>query len=363
VTDDAFQSTDLTTTRSQAGVASYYYPNTASTTTTFAINRTGRYIRVQLSGANILSLAEVQVVPPPLPNDANNDGLPDYFQDRNGDGVVNNGESDYTAPIVSITTPVDGSVFSTTRVNIHGTVTANAAISRLTVNGVLAYVSGTTFDARNVMLSVGANPIVVIATDLGGNSGWAMVNVSAVPNGPTLTDPVQLTATPTSGFETAGPTALNVTLQAQAALPGTVLGVDYDFSGQGGNPDLTKPGLDLSSVSHGYFAGEYLPVVTIRTTVGNFSSLGGFNSETAVTTPLKVIVQKSTDDFHHIRFAASGLEGDARWKPVRALAVEPFRAYRIQRSAKPRANGDWGRDPPNRLGRGSEWQCLRRCKR
>jgi hypothetical protein len=41
--------------------SSIYYPGTAPTRTTFAVNATGRYVQVQLRGTNALSLAEVQV--------------------------------------------------------------------------------------------------------------------------------------------------------------------------------------------------------------------------------------------------------------------------------------------------------------
>jgi hypothetical protein len=61
VSDAPFTSTDLATTLTQSGVSSYYTAGQGGSPTTIAVNRTGRYVRVQLAGTNILSLAEVQV--------------------------------------------------------------------------------------------------------------------------------------------------------------------------------------------------------------------------------------------------------------------------------------------------------------
>jgi RHS repeat-associated protein len=61
VSDVPFTSTNLTTTLNQAGVSSYLTPGQGGFPTQLSINRTGRYVRVQLAGTNYLSLAEVQV--------------------------------------------------------------------------------------------------------------------------------------------------------------------------------------------------------------------------------------------------------------------------------------------------------------
>lgn len=61
VSDEAFTSTDLNTTINQPSVWNIYMAAQAGSPTTIAVNRTGRYVRVQLAGTNYLSLAEVQV--------------------------------------------------------------------------------------------------------------------------------------------------------------------------------------------------------------------------------------------------------------------------------------------------------------
>src|SRR5438876_404463 len=61
VSDDPFQSTSLSVVTNQTGVSSYFTSGAAGTLTTISVNRTGRYVRVQLTGTDYLSLAEVQV--------------------------------------------------------------------------------------------------------------------------------------------------------------------------------------------------------------------------------------------------------------------------------------------------------------
>jgi hypothetical protein len=64
VSDAPFTSTDPNVTRTQFGVSSYRYDAGAGTNLTFLVNRTGRYVRVQLIGSEYLQLAEVQVWAP-----------------------------------------------------------------------------------------------------------------------------------------------------------------------------------------------------------------------------------------------------------------------------------------------------------
>jgi murein DD-endopeptidase MepM/ murein hydrolase activator NlpD len=62
VSDVPFNSTDLQTTLGQAGVSDYPYSAVVGTNIEINIGRTGRYVRVQLAGTDVLSLAEVQVM-------------------------------------------------------------------------------------------------------------------------------------------------------------------------------------------------------------------------------------------------------------------------------------------------------------
>jgi RHS repeat-associated protein len=60
VSDNPFTSTDLNTTLNQPGVTNYYYGPYANPGV-IAVNRTGRYVRVQLAGTQYLVMGEVQV--------------------------------------------------------------------------------------------------------------------------------------------------------------------------------------------------------------------------------------------------------------------------------------------------------------
>ena len=64
VSDVPFASTDLSTALGQSGVSSYYSAAQAGSPSTFAVFRTGRYVRVQIVGTNYLHIAEVEVNAP-----------------------------------------------------------------------------------------------------------------------------------------------------------------------------------------------------------------------------------------------------------------------------------------------------------
>jgi len=61
VSDFPFSSNDLNTLLEDPDVVSYYQSTDAGSPTTINVNRTGQYVRVQLAGTNLLSLAEVQI--------------------------------------------------------------------------------------------------------------------------------------------------------------------------------------------------------------------------------------------------------------------------------------------------------------
>ena len=61
VSDAPFTSTDLSATLSQPGVSNYFVAGIGGRPSQVTVGRSGRYVRVQLSGTNYLSLAEVEV--------------------------------------------------------------------------------------------------------------------------------------------------------------------------------------------------------------------------------------------------------------------------------------------------------------
>jgi F5/8 type C domain len=64
VSVEPFVSTEIAATRAQAGVASFYCDATVGSNYTFRVNRNARFFRVQLTGTDILQLAELQAFAP-----------------------------------------------------------------------------------------------------------------------------------------------------------------------------------------------------------------------------------------------------------------------------------------------------------
>jgi sugar lactone lactonase YvrE len=143
------------------------------------------------------------------------------------------------------------------------------------VNGAPAFIHGTNFNALNVPLAAGSNLVAATVETLSGLTNTAAINLVALTNGDgSLNDPVQLQATPVAGFS-----PLPVGFQIQTHLPGTLQQVAYDFNGDGLADFITN---NLDSITHTYPTnGEYYPVVTLQTTAGSFSSVGGWNAVAA----------------------------------------------------------------------------------
>ncbi len=174
---------------------------------------------------------------------------------------------DSILPVIAISTPANNSSFNTARINVQGTFT-ETSLKRITVSGVLAFRSGNTFEARNVPLAAGANLVTATVEDITGNASTAIITVTG---SATPVDPVQLTVTPVGGFAPLG-TAFSMV----GNYPGTFQNVYYDLDGDGVTDQTAA---NLNPINHTYSsAGQYFPVVTIQTTAGRFSSLGGWNS-------------------------------------------------------------------------------------
>lgn len=62
VSDTPFDSQDLSASINQPGVRNIFFSGSAGEKTVLALNKLGRYVRIQLAGANFLQLAEVEVI-------------------------------------------------------------------------------------------------------------------------------------------------------------------------------------------------------------------------------------------------------------------------------------------------------------
>jgi hypothetical protein len=178
---------------------------------------------------------------------------------------------DSTAPAITITNPINNVSFNSSRADVSGNFRA-ASLKQITVNGVLAFVNGTNFDALNVPLDAGTNIVTALLEDLTGYTNIASINVIITTNTDgSLNNPVQLQATPVAGF-----TPLAVTFEVQTNMPGIIQQVSYDFNGDDIADFITN---NLNSITITYATnGEYFPAVTIQTTAGRFSSVGGWNA-------------------------------------------------------------------------------------
>jgi hypothetical protein len=92
---------------------------------------------------------------------------------------------DTTAPIITITSPTDGSLVNTAAIVVTGIVDDTSITSViLTLNGVLVDMAVPVFSgsfSKGITLSGGTNTIIVSATDPAGNTGITEVNVTLLP--------------------------------------------------------------------------------------------------------------------------------------------------------------------------------------
>jgi hypothetical protein len=142
---------------------------------------------------------------------------------------------------------------------------------------------------------------------------------------------VQLQATPEGGL-----TPLNVSFTLQASVPGAIQQVLYDFDGD--NINGTQVGRGLVGAHTYTSAGQYFPVVTIQTSAGRFSSIGGWNASPApkinvqeppvqqsvinVTDPVDIKVGGPASHLYVLsRSSATITEFDGNGTSVRSLAA------------------------------------------
>jgi hypothetical protein len=82
---------------------------------------------------------------------------------------------DTTPPTLTITSPADGTIVTTSSIIVTGTASDESGIANVTVNGILA--AGTTSWSANLTLTEGENMITVVATDTAGNIATQTVTV------------------------------------------------------------------------------------------------------------------------------------------------------------------------------------------
>ncbi len=134
---------------------------------------------------------------------------------------------DKSPPVVSVTSPGDGTTTNESVITVSGTVDDDTA--SVTVNGVDATVAGTTFSASGITLTEGPNTVTVTATDPAGNT--AAVSITVIYAIPDTTAPVITITYPADSATVTTPTiTVTGTIDDDTATV-TVNGVGATVSG------------------------------------------------------------------------------------------------------------------------------------
>jgi len=102
-----------------------------------------------------------------------------YVADGPNGLVVMRTGTDTTPPILTITSPTNGTTVTTSTITISGTASDESGIANVTVNAILA--NGTTNWSAEVTLTAGENTITVVATDGAGLNTTETITVWCEP--------------------------------------------------------------------------------------------------------------------------------------------------------------------------------------
>ncbi len=159
---------------------------------------------------------------------------------------------------LTITSPSNGETINKPNVMVKGTITNTTGNETgVTVNGIIASVSGSAFIANNVPLQEGSNTITVTAKDTANNSTTASVTVNAVTTG----SYVKLSSNIESGI---APLTANFSASASNFTPASY---QMDYEGDG---VVDYTGTTFENISHTYTTeGIFYPTLTITDNQGN----------------------------------------------------------------------------------------------
>lgn len=134
---------------------------------------------------------------------------------------------DMTAPVLNVTSPVNGLVTVAASVTVSGTVSDAVAVSQVKVNGTAVTVNNGAF-STTVNLSAGVNTITVTATDTAGNSSAVTRTVSRATEGPktAITSPSDGFLTNQNTITVTGTVSDSVSPVASVTVNGTAVPVN-----------------------------------------------------------------------------------------------------------------------------------------
>ena len=214
--------------------------------------------------------------------------------------------ADIIPPEVTITNPLDGTVFDISPITVSGAIDDDTA--SVEVNGIAGIVENGTFTATGVLLVQGSNTLTAVATDPAGNEGTASVEVTFepadnIPPEVTITDPLDGAVFDTSPITVSGTidddtasvevngivatvnngafTATGITLVegtntviATATDPAGNIGTDsIDVVLQTGPDDTNPPSLLITSPIDGGFTIDNQPTIQL-----SYSDPSGVNT-------------------------------------------------------------------------------------
>ena len=200
--------------------------------------------------------------------DFDGDGIGDSSDsDRDGDGIDNandyfpNDPAQNQAPVLTVTSPLDGSIVIDNTVLVTGTLAAPANTG-VTVNGIVAYLGGTPYGnefAAVVPLQTGSNTLTITATSLNRKQLSQTLTVSRSDD-----NLLSATASPNPAFAPAE-IAFTITDSGQTGIQM----VELDFDGDNITDrlitfDQILAGVLKNPITHTYTeSGLYLPIITI----------------------------------------------------------------------------------------------------
>jgi len=138
---------------------------------------------------------------------------------------------DTAPPVVQITAPHTNAILNIPMITVTGTV--NEPVSSVTVNGIMAIVTETSFSLSGLMLGEGTNTISVQATDEAGNIGTASITVLIDTFVPTIqiTSPRQNDYLNTSHVIVSGTVSEPVISLTINGIPAIITGNGFNLSG------------------------------------------------------------------------------------------------------------------------------------
>ena len=161
---------------------------------------------------------------------------------------------------ITITSPSDGETINRAKIMVEGTVISDTRDIGITANGILAEISGNSWIANNVPITIGSNTITAVATDSSGNR----VSMAITVNTNSITQFVELSASITSGIP---PLKVYFSASTEGLTP---VSYQMDFQGDG-TVDYT--GTTLNGINYTYTAeGIFYPTVTVIDDQGNVYS-------------------------------------------------------------------------------------------